>query len=236
MSILVVEDEPLLRDFVERGLRSHGYSTVATDDVDHATALALAPDCGIDLIVLDLSLPGGDGFAVLHAVRERGGQMPVLVLTGRPDLRDAVDCLEAGADDYMTKPFRFEELIARVQALLRRSTIRQERVLAAGDLRLDPRTRRATVGGRGVELTLREFTLLEAFLRHPDQILSREQLLSQVWGYSFDPQTNVLNVYIASLRKKIGAETIQTVRGMGYRLRPVIGDDGPQVAAPAGPP
>jgi two-component system, OmpR family, copper resistance phosphate regulon response regulator CusR len=216
--ILIVEDEPLIADFIVRGLHARGHSTELTDDPEHAEALALTGD-GVDVIVLDLGLPSGDGFSVLEAVRERGAYMPVIVLTGRPDIRDAVACLEAGADDYMTKPFRFEELVARIHALLRRSVPTRDDVLAAGALRLDLRTRRVTTADRTVDLTLREFALLETFLRHPDQVLTREQLLSQVWGYFFEPGTNVLNVYVASLRRKIGPDSIETVRGVGYRLR-----------------
>ena len=217
--ILVVEDEPTIADFVERGLRAHGHSTAVTDEPDRALALALSGEFA--LIVLDLGLPGGDGFDVLRAVRERRHDVPVLVLTAQFEERDAVACLEAGADDYMTKPFRFEELLARVAALLRRTGTPEGRVLHAGDLQLDLLTRRAKLGDRTVDLTAREFLLLEAFLRHPDKVLSREQLLSQVWGYSFDPRTNIVSVYVGSLRKKLGADRIETVRGMGYRLRPV---------------
>ena len=144
--------------------------------------------------------------------------VPVMVLTGRPE-RDVVMCLDAGADDYMTKPFRFDELLARVRTRLRTNRAQQGSTLTAGDLRLDLRTRRATVGDRTVELTAREFSLLEALLRHPDQVLSREQLLSQVWGYYFDPTTNLVNVYVNALRKKLGADVIETVRGAGYRVR-----------------
>jgi two-component system copper resistance phosphate regulon response regulator CusR len=217
--ILVVEDEPTIADFVERGLRAHGHSTAVTDEPDRALALALSGEFA--LIVLDLGLPGGDGFDVLRAVRERRHDVPVLVLTAQFEERDAVACLEAGADDYMTKPFRFEELLARVAALLRRTGTPEARVLHAGDLQLDLLTRRAKLGDRTVDLTAREFLLLEAFLRHPDKVLSRAQLLSQVWGYFFDPGTNILSVYVGSLRKKLGADRIETVRGMGYRLRPV---------------
>jgi DNA-binding response OmpR family regulator len=217
--ILVVEDEPTIADFVERGLRAHGHSTAVTDEPDRALALALSGEFA--LIVLDLGLPGGDGFDVLRAVREHRHDVPVLVLTARFEERDAVACLEAGADDYMTKPFRFEELLARVAALLRRTGTPEARVLHDGDLQLDLRNRRAKVGDRTVDLTARESLLLEAFLLHPDQVLSRAQLLSQVWGYFFDPRTNILSVYVCSLRKKLGADRIETVRGMGYRLRPV---------------
>jgi two-component system, OmpR family, copper resistance phosphate regulon response regulator CusR len=218
-AILIVEDEPAIADFVDGGLRAQGHGTAVTDEAPRALALALSGD--FDLIILDLGLPGGDGFDVLRAVRDRGQHVPILVLTGHFEQRDAVACLEAGADDYMTKPFRFEELLARVAALLRRPAIREERVLRAGDLELDLRTRRARLGADQVDLTPRELALLEAFLRHPDQVLSRQQLLSQVWGYFFDPGTNVVNVYVGSLRRKLGPAAIETVRGVGYRLRAV---------------
>ena len=217
-AILVVEDEPTITSFVESGLRAHGHGTAAVDEAPRALALALSGE--FDLIVLDLGLPGGDGFDVLRSVRERGSHVPILVLTGQFEERDAVACLEAGADDYMTKPFRFDELLARVAALLRRPGVREDLVLSAGDVELDLRTRRAKVRDRAIALTAREFALLEAFLRHPDQVLSRQQLLSQVWGYHFDPGTNVVNVYVGSLRRKLGTAAIETVRGVGYRLMP----------------
>jgi DNA-binding response OmpR family regulator len=154
---------------------------------------------------------------VLQAIRSRGKKLPVLVLTGRRE-RDVVACLEGGADDFMQKPFHFEELLARVRTRLRNTGTSQELVLTAGQVRLDLKTRRATVAGREVELTSREFALLETFLRHAGQVLSREQLLSHVWGYSFDPTTNLVNVYVSSLRKKLAGDVIETVRGAGYRL------------------
>jgi DNA-binding response OmpR family regulator len=155
---------------------------------------------------------------VLQDIRSRGNTLPILVLTGRRE-RDAVMCLEAGADDYMTKPFSFDELLARVRTQLRSKGTEQSFVLQTGDVRLDLKTRRATVGERTVDLTAREFSMLETFLRHTGQVLSREQLLSHVWGFDFDPTTNLVNVYVNSLRKKLGQEVIETVRGAGYRLR-----------------
>jgi DNA-binding response OmpR family regulator len=169
-------------------------------------------------LILDMGLPERDGFRVLQEIRARGNVVPVLVLTGRSE-RDVVACLEAGADDYMRKPFRFEELLARVRTRLRRAGTEEPNELAAGGVQLDLRSRRATVGERSVALTSREFSMLETFLRHPDQILSREQLLSHVWGYYFDPTTNLVNVYVSALRKKLGADLIESVRGAGYRLR-----------------
>jgi DNA-binding response OmpR family regulator len=158
---------------------------------------------------------------VLRALRGRGKDLPVIVITGQVDEHDAVACLEAGADDYMRKPFRIDELAARVKALLRRAGTPGDTLLRVGDLQIDMRTRRTLVGGHAVELTAREFTLLAVFMRRPDEVVSRQTLLSQVWGYYFEPDSNVVNVYISSLRRKLGTEIIETVRGVGYRLRPV---------------
>jgi DNA-binding response OmpR family regulator len=174
--------------------------------------------------VLDLGLPGLSGMDVLREIRRRGVRMPVIILTARAELDDMVDGLDTGADDYMTKPFRFEELLARVRVRLRTDTVGEETVLRVPPIALDLRTRRATIRDRTVELTSREFTLLEMFMRHPDQVLTRAQLLSNVWGYDFDPGSNVVEVYIRYLRRKLGREAIETVRHAGYRLpieRPV---------------
>lgn len=214
--ILIAEDDPLIGAFLEKGLRAHGFSTHLTDNGETAQSLSLTSE--FDLLVLDIGLPGRDGFHVLQELRSRGNKLPVLVLTGRRE-RDVVECLEGGADDFMRKPFHFDELLARIRTRLRRTGTEQQLVLSAGDVQLDLKTRRATVRGQTVELTAREFSLLETFLNHADQVLSREQLLSHVWGYSFDPTTNLVNVYVSSLRHKLGADVIETVRGVGYRLR-----------------
>jgi DNA-binding response OmpR family regulator len=214
--ILIAEDDPLIGSFIEKGLRAAGFSTFLADDGEKAQGLSLTDE--FDLMILDMGLPGREGFHVLQELRARGKTLPVLVLTGRRE-RDAVACLEAGADDYMKKPFAFEELLARVRTRLRSSGTEQPQVLSAGGVRLDLKTRRASKDERTVELTAREFALLETFLRHRDQVLSREQLLSHVWGYSFDPTTNLVNVYVNSLRNKLGADIIETVRGVGYRFR-----------------
>ena len=213
--ILIAEDDPLIGAFVEKGLRASGYSTFLVGDGERAQALGLTDQ--FDLMILDMGLPERDGLQVLEGLRSRGSKLPVLVLTGRRE-RDAVTCLEAGADDYMMKPFGFDELLARVRTRLRTAGTEEPHVLSAGDVRLDLMTRRVTIDGRPVELTSREFALLETFLRHVDQVLSREQLLSHVWGYFFDPNTNLVNVYVNNLRKKLGPEIIETVRGAGYRL------------------
>jgi two-component system, OmpR family, copper resistance phosphate regulon response regulator CusR len=215
--ILIAEDEERIVSFLEKGLRSSGYTTVAVGS--GPDALALARDDSFDLLLLDLGLPGMDGQAVLEAMRSRGEHMPVIILTAREGVDDTVAGLEGGANDYMTKPFRFEELLARVRLRLRDGLVPEATILEAGGIRLDLRARRASVGDRLVELTAREFALTEVLLRHPGQVLSREQLLSHVWGYDFDPGSNVVDVYIRYLRRKLGPDVIETVRGMGYRLR-----------------
>src|SRR5688500_14975637 len=214
--ILIAEDDTLIGSFIEKGLRANGFSTHLATDGEEAESLGMSGE--FDLLILDMGLPEREGLHVLQELRSRGKRLPVLVLTGRPE-RDVVTCLEAGADDYMRKPFVFEELLARVRVRLRSPGTEESTVLKAGDVRLDLRTRRATVKDQTVVLTAREFSLLETLLRHADQVLSREQLLSHVWGYFFDPGTNLVNVYVNALRKKLGAESIETVRGVGYRLR-----------------
>jgi DNA-binding response OmpR family regulator len=216
--ILIAEDEDRIASFVEKGLRANGFVTTVTGDGD--SALELGRSGGFDLIVLDLGLPGRDGFTVLRLLREERVRTPVIILTARDTVGDTVAGLEGGADDYMTKPFRFEELLARVRLRLRAGESAPEvSVLVTDGVSLDLRTRRAKVDGQTIDLTAREFLLLELFLRHPGQVLSREQILSHVWGYDFDPGSNIVDVYVRALRKKLGADRIGTVRGMGYRLR-----------------
>jgi two-component system, OmpR family, copper resistance phosphate regulon response regulator CusR len=216
--VLIAEDEPRIAAFVEKGLRANGFVTAVVGD--GLSALDRARSGEFDLVVLDIGLPVLDGFAVLRALRAERCTVPVVVLTARDSVQDTVAGLEGGADDYMAKPFRFEELLARVR--LRLAGAREGEgaatVLTVGGLSLDLRTRRASVAGRVVDLSAREFALAETFLRHPGQVLAREQLLSHVWGYDFDPGSNVVDVYVRYLRKKLGADRIQTVRGMGYRL------------------
>ena len=214
--ILIAEDEPRIASFLEKGLRANGYTTVVVDD--GRTAAALARDDDFDLLILDLGLPELDGMEVLTRVRAAGNRLPVVILTARTEVGATVAGFEGGADDYVTKPFRFEELLARVRARLRSEPGGDPNVHRVGGLSLDVRTRRAEIDGRTVELTAREYALLETLLRHPDQVLSREQLLSMVWGYDFDPGSNVVEVYVRYLRKKLGDGVIETVRGMGYRL------------------
>jgi len=214
--ILIAEDEPRLASFLEKGLRSNGFVTSVAEDGRKASTMAR--DEEFDLLVLDLGLPGKDGTEVLRELRAAGQRMPVIILTARDDVSDKVTGLEGGADDYVTKPFRFEELLARVRARLRDERTVERTVLRAGTVVLDLRTRRAATDGRTVDLTAREFTMLEVLIRHAGQVLSREQLLSHVWGYDYDPGSNVVDVYIGYLRRKLGSNSIETVRGMGYRL------------------
>ncbi len=214
--ILIAEDEPRIASFLEKGLRSNGFTTTVAETGTDAALMAIGGH--FDLLILDLGLPGKDGSQVLREIRKRENRLPVIILTARGGLDDTVAGLEGGADDYVTKPFRFEELLARIRVQLRDSGEPEPTMLSAGMVSLDLRTRRARVGERTVELTAREFTLMETLLRHPGQVLSREQLLSHVWGYDFDPNSNVVDVYIRYLRRKLGNDLIETVRGMGYRL------------------
>jgi two-component system copper resistance phosphate regulon response regulator CusR len=214
--ILIAEDEPRIASFLEKGLRANGFTTTAVDDGE--AAAAMARDAEFDLLILDLGLPGLHGLEVLRALRGRGERLPVVILTARDELNTTLAGFTGGADDYVTKPFRFEELLARIRVRLRGEATGETTLLRAGSITLDLRTRRASVGDRTVELTAREFALTETFVRHPDQVLSREQLLSQVWGYDFDPESNIVDVYVRYLRRKLGDEAIETVRGVGYRL------------------
>ena len=214
--ILIVEDVPQIVRFLTKGLRAEGYTTTAVDDGDLALEIALGGH--FDLVLLDLGLPGMDGSNVLSELRRRGSTVPIIVLTARNSPEDIAAALDSGADDYMTKPFRLVELLARVRLRLRSHTPAQVFVLRSGDLALDLRRHELSIGDRVVELSSREFALAEMFLAHPGHVLSREQLLSQVWGYDFDPTSNVVEVYVRYLRNKIGAERIRTIRGSGYRL------------------
>ena len=183
--------------------------------------MAYALDEDYELIVLDLGLPGQDGLSVLEDLRGQGCQIPVVILTARDDIKDKLTGFELGADDYVTKPFRFEELLARIRARLRTSTpanSEQDWKLSHHNVVLNLRTRLVYVGEKAIELSAREFTLAETFMNHPGQVLSREQLLDRVWGYDYSPGSNVVDVYVGYLRKKLGSDLIETVRGMGYRM------------------
>jgi two-component system copper resistance phosphate regulon response regulator CusR len=220
--ILIAEDEERIASFIEKGLRANGFTTTVAADGHEAIALARSGD--FDLMILDLGLPGRDGTDVLRELREWDRQTPVVILTARDGLTDKVAGLEAGADDYVTKPFRFEELLARVRVRLRDERAPEPTMLRAAGCALDLRTRRLLVEGRSIELTAREFALAETFFRHSGQVLSREQLLSNVWGYDYDPGSNVVDVYVGYLRKKIGEDRIATIRGMGYQLQAADGE------------
>jgi two-component system copper resistance phosphate regulon response regulator CusR len=214
--ILIVEDEPRIASFLEKGLRANGFRTTVAGTGEEALRLATRED--FELLILDLALPDRDGMDVLRDLRGRGRALPVIILTARDGVRETVSGLDSGADDYVTKPFRFEELLARVRVRLRGDRSPEETVLRAADAALDLRTRRISVDGQVADLSAREFALAEVFFRHPGQVLSREQLLDHVWGYAFDPGSNVVDVYVGYLRKKLGRERIAAIRGMGYRL------------------
>src|SRR5512142_744857 len=221
MRILVVEDERTLGAFIEQTLRAEGHAVTVTHDGESGEAAALTGDYA--LVLLDLTLPGKDGLEVLSSIRRRLPELPVIALTARAAIEQKVEGLDRGANDYVTKPFSFEELLARVRAQLRAPGQSESSVLEAADIRMDLRTRRVSRDGHDVQLTAREFEVLAYLMRHPDQVLSREQILNAVWGFDFDPGTKVLEVYIGYLRRKLGdagaAAPIETVRNVGYRLR-----------------
>jgi DNA-binding response OmpR family regulator len=221
MRILVIEDERTLAGFIDQSLHAEGYAVSVRHDGDSGEAAALTGDYA--LVVLDLTLPGKDGLDVLAGIRARMPELPVIVLTARAAVEQRVQGLDRGANDYITKPFSLEELLARVRAQLRSPGQREASVLEAADIVMDLRTRRVHRHGREVELTAREFDLLAYLMRHPDQVLSRQQILNAVWGFDFDPGTKVLEVYVGYLRRKLGdgvdSNPIESVRGVGYRLR-----------------
>jgi len=219
--VLIVEDDQNLRTFLHKAFREEGYlvDAVASGDDGLAAAVAGVQDC----IVLDRSLPGQDGMTVLRELRSRGRRTPVLMLTARGEMAERVRGLEAGADDYLPKPFDLPELLARVQALIRRATLAADAlIIRVGQLTVDPSSRRVTVAGRVVDLTPREFSLLEYMARNRGRTLSRARIAEAVWNYQFDPETNVVDVYVNYVRRKLGEMTdgteIVTVRGVGYRL------------------
>jgi DNA-binding response OmpR family regulator len=217
--ILIAEDEAGIASFLEKGFQAAGFSTMVAADGVAALVHALSGE--FDLLILDIGLPLKDGFEVLREIRERDRDLPVVILTARDSARDAVAGLEGGADDYVRKPFPFDELLARVRARLREERAPEPTSIRAGDVTLDLLSRSAIVAGRTVELTAREFALAEVFFTSPGRVLSREQILSRVWGYDFDPHSNIVDVYVGRLRKKLGEERITGVRGMGYRFEAV---------------
>jgi DNA-binding response OmpR family regulator len=221
MRILVIEDERTLAGFIEQSLRAEGHAVTVRHDGGSGEAAALTGDYA--LVLLDLALPGKDGIEVLGAIRARMPELPVIVLTARAAVEQRVEGLDRGANDYMTKPFALEELLARVRAQLRSPGQRESAAHEAAGIHMDLRTRRVERDGREVRLTAREFEVLAYLMRHPDHVLSREQILNAVWGFDFDPGTKVLEVYIGYLRRKLGvtkdSDPIETVRNVGYRLR-----------------
>ncbi len=214
--ILIVEDEDRIASFLEKGLRAQGFVTMRVSD--GRSAVSAARDADVDLMILDLGLPDMDGHQVLKQIRARGERMRVIILTARQVLSEKVSGLDEGADDYVTKPFAFDELLARIRARLRAVGEAKPTTLVAGDVQLDLRTRMASVAGETVELSAREFQLAETLFRHRGQVLSREQLLSRVWGYDYDPGSNIVDVYVGYLPNKLGSDVIETVRGVGYRV------------------
>lgn len=221
MHILVVEDEKKVASFIQRGLEAEHYSVdVAFDGEEGLSRLF---DNEYDLAIFDVMLPRRDGFSMLREARKQGIQVPVLLLTARDTLADKVTGLDQGADDYLTKPFAFEELLARVRALLRRGTSTQPTLLTLADVNLDPLSRQVTRAGKKIDLTAKEFALLEFFLRNPGRVLSRALIAQHVWGVDFDTFTNVIDVYVKYLRKKIDADfepkLLHTVRGAGYVMK-----------------
>ncbi|MFD4376526.1 response regulator transcription factor [Streptomyces sp. NPDC058486] len=227
--ILIVDDEPAVREALRRSLAFEGYAT--REAVDGVDALAAMESYAPDLVVLDVQMPRMDGLTAARRIRAAGSTVPILMLTARDTVGDRVTGLDAGADDYLVKPFELDELFARIRALLRRSSYavpsaaatEPEDVLSFEDLRMDLATREVTRGGRPVELTRTEYTLLEMFLAHPRQVLTREQILKAVWGFDFEPSSNSLDVYVMYLRRKTEAggepRLVHTVRGVGYVLR-----------------
>ena len=221
MKVLVVEDELKMASLLLRGLRRNGDAVDVARTGEDAIWMSGAAD--YDAIVLDVRLPGIDGFEALAALRERGQWTPVLMLTARDAVEDRVAGLDVGADDYLTKPFSFAELLARLRAIARRGPVERPTVLEVGDLRLDPATRQVWRGTSEIERTAKEFVLLEAFMRRPGEVLSRDYLLEQAWDMGYDGRSNVIAVYVNYLRDKIdrpfGANSLTTVRGAGYRLQ-----------------
>jgi DNA-binding response OmpR family regulator len=222
MHVLIVEDDPGIARFLEKGLAAHGYRSVSVDNGHDG--VIMAADEAVDFVLLDIMLPGMDGQKVLRRIRARRPSLPVLMLTARDEVRDKVRALDGGADDYLTKPFDLEELVARMRALVRRADQPQSSRIELGDLKMDLLSHRVWRGEKQVDLSSREFALLEYFVRHSGQVLSRQQILSAVWDYAFDPGSNVVDVYVSYLRNKLDRRgepsLIATVRGAGYRFEP----------------
>jgi two-component system OmpR family response regulator len=215
--VLVVEDEAKLAALLRQGLRRQGMGVDVATTGEEAVMRATTTE--YDMILLDVMLPGFDGFEVCWRLRSNEVWAPTLMLTALEDVKDRVRGLDSGADDYLAKPFSFDELLARMRALMRRGSPRRPTLITAGDLRLDPAARRVWRGDAELSLTAREFAMLEMFMRHPGEVLSRFELLEHVWDDSYENRSNVIDVYVGYLRDKLDREAIETVRGVGYRLR-----------------
>ena len=221
MKALLIEDDRKISGFVRKGLKEQGFVVDFSEDGDDGWIMASTQS--YDVIILDIMLPGRDGLSILRNLRDRGNTVPVIILTARSALNERIEGLNLGADDYLSKPFFMEELLARIHAVTRRASGVSLNILQCGDLTIDLINRNVNCRGREIELTAREFSLLELLIRSPDRVFTRTQIIEHVWGYDFDPQTNVVDVYIRRLRTKIsqapGAPKIETVRGVGYRLK-----------------
>lgn len=219
--ILIVEDEAGIASFLEKGMEAAGHTTLVATDGNQA--IALARDEAFDIMILDLGLPGVEGTEVLRQLRARGEKLPIIVLTARDSLDSTLESFSGGASDYVTKPFVFDELLARITVRLNEAAARadgaESAAMEVGEMTLDLARRTLSIEGQVSELSAREFRLARVFFEHPGQVLTREQLLSRVWGYDFDPGSNIVDVYVGYLRKKLGREQLETVRGVGYRLR-----------------
>lgn len=227
MNVLIVEDDARITSFLAKGLKAEGYATMAVADGDEAREIAELPMADYDIVLLDLGLPGTHGMRVLEALRRAHPNVPVIILTARDELESKIRGLDAGAADYVTKPFAFEELLARMRAAMRAHDQAVSHQLVVGDLRLDLLTKVAWRAGRRIDLSVREWSLLEFFMRHPDQVLSRTQILNHVWEMDFEPGSNVVDVYVGYLRRKLNTAglqpLLQALRGAGYRLMPPTG-------------
>lgn len=221
MKVLLVEDEKKIASFVRKGLEAQGFVVEVSLNGDEGFLLATSRP--YDVIVLDIMLPGKDGLSILRNLRDRKMSLPVILLTARSELNERLEGLNLGADDYLTKPFHIEELIARLHAVTRRAAGVSQSILAVADLKMNLLTRKVTRGGEIVELTAREFSLLEHLMRSPGRVLTRVEICERVWDYNFDPDTNLVDVYIQRLRKKVDGDTaqklIETIRGVGYRIK-----------------
>jgi DNA-binding response OmpR family regulator len=222
VKVLIVEDEKKIASFVRKGLEAQGFVVEVGANGDEGFLLATTRP--YDVAILDIMLPGRDGLSILRNLRERKIPLPIILLTARSELNERLEGLNLGADDYLTKPFHIEELIARIHAITRRAVGKSQSILSVADLKINLLTREVSRGGRRIELTTREFSLLEQLMRSPGRVLTRVEICERVWNYHFDPGTNLVDVYIQRIRKKVDEESplklIETIRGVGYRLLP----------------